>query len=310
MTINIKNKHLLGIQHLSADEITRFLDAAESFKEILARPIKKVPTLRGCTIVNLFFEPSTRTKLSFELAAKRLSADTVSVSASTSSVLKGETLIDTVKNIEAMKPSAIVIRHSFSGVPWLLARHVECSIINAGDGINEHPTQALLDAFTIKEHFGRLAGLKIAIVGDILHSRVAHSGARLFSMMGADVVVCGPLSLMPPKPEVLGVKVAKRLEEAVDGADVVMSLRIQKERQENALISSEREYARFFGISSDIMAYAKKNVLLMHPGPINRGVEMTQDAADCEQSVILDQVTNGVAVRMATLSLLLAGSQG
>lgn len=310
MTINIKNKHLLGIQHLSADEITRFLDTAESFKEILARPIKKVPTLRGCTIVNLFFEPSTRTKLSFELAAKRLSADTVSVSASTSSVLKGETLIDTVKNIEAMKPSAIVIRHSLSGVPWLLARHVECSIINAGDGINEHPTQALLDAFTIKEHFGRLAGLKIAIIGDILHSRVAHSGARLFSMMGADVFVCGPLSLMPPKPEVLGVKVAKRLEEAVDGADVVMSLRLQKERQESALISSEREYARFFGISSDVMVHAKKNVLVMHPGPINRGVEMTPDAADGEQSAILEQVTNGVAVRMATLSLLLAGSEG
>ncbi len=309
MTSNIRHKHLLGIQHLLADEITHILDTAESFKEILSRPIKKVPTLRGCTIVNLFFEPSTRTKLSFELAAKRLSADTVSVSASTSSVLKGETIIDTVKNIEAMRPSAVVIRHSSSGVPWLLAKHVECSIINAGDGINEHPTQALLDAFTIREHFGRLNGLKIAIVGDILHSRVAHSGARLFSMMGADVSVCGPVSLMPPKPEVLGVTVSKSLEDAVEGADVIMSLRIQKERQEKALISSEREYARFFGITSNVMAYAKKSALIMHPGPINRGVEMSPETADSEQSVVLEQVTNGVAVRMAVLSLLLAGSE-
>jgi aspartate carbamoyltransferase catalytic subunit len=299
-------QHILGISTLSPGEITLILDTAESLKDILERPIKKVPTLRGKTVVHLFFEPSTRTRLSFELAAKRLSADTVSISATTSSVVKGETLIDTARNIEAMKPDVIVMRHPYSGTPCLLTKYVNSSVINAGDGTNEHPSQALLDIFTVREHLGHIDNLKVAILGDILHSRVAHSDIQAFTKMGAEVVVSGPATMLPSRQsEVFGAKVVLNMEEALKGADVIIVLRIQKERQGKSLIPSVREYATFFGLSPDKVRLAKPGALIMHPGPVNRGVEMAPDVADGPYSVILDQVTNGVAIRMALLFLLL-----
>ncbi len=301
----LKSRHILGISHLSPEEISFILHTAESMKEILDRPIKKVPPLRGKTVVHLFFEPSTRTRLSFELAAKRLSADTVGISASASSVVKGENLIDTARNIQAMRPDAIIMRHPFSGAPHLLARHIDASIVNAGDGTNEHPSQALLDLLTVKEAKGTLKGLKIAIVGDIAHSRVAHSDIRAFTKMGSEVVVCGPATLLPPYLDELGAKVALRLDDALEGADVVMALRIQKERQAPGLLPSNREYAMTFGLNIERLSRVAPDAIIMHPGPINRGVEMSPEVADGPWSVILDQVTNGVAVRMAILSLLL-----
>ncbi len=303
----LRARHILGISHLDQDEISYILDTAVSMKEILERPIKKVPPLRGRTIVNLFFEPSTRTKLSFELAAKRLSADSTGISSSTSSVVKGETLIDTARNIEAMRPDIIVMRHSMSGAPHLISRYVSASVINAGDGTNEHPSQALLDLMTVREHFGRLAGLNITIVGDIAHSRVAHSDILAFTRMGARVTVCGPATMMPPQPDVLGARVCLDLREAVRDADVVMALRIQKERLGRlSPFPSEREYARNFGLSRAIVPHLRKDAIIMHPGPINRGVELSPGLADGENSVILDQVTNGVAIRMALFTLILA----
>lgn len=303
-------RHILGISTLSPDEITFILDTAESLKDILERPIKKVPPLRGKTIVHLFFEPSTRTRLSFELAAKRLSADTVSISAKASSVVKGETLIDTARNIEAMKPDVIVIRHPHSGTPHLLTKYVSSSVINAGDGINEHPSQALLDVFTVREHLGCIENLKVVILGDILHSRVAHSDILAFTKMGAEVVVSGPSTMLPSRQsEVLGAKVVLKMKEALKDADVIIVLRIQRERQGQGLIPSVREYATFFGLSPDKVKLAKSGALIMHPGPINRGVEMAPEVADGPYSVILDQVTNGVAIRMALLSLLLTKAE-
>ena len=302
------HRHILGIDHLSADDIDHILTTAESFKEISARPIKKVPTLRGNTIINLFFEPSTRTRLSFEIAAKRMSADTFSISTSTSSATKGETLIDTARNISAMHPDIIIMRHSFSGAPHMLTRHVNAAVINAGDGTHEHPSQGLLDMMTVRERRGRLDGLKIAIIGDILHSRVAHSDILGFTCMGSDVFVYGPATLIPPDLDKLGATVCSSLEEAVRDADVVMTLRIQKERQDDPLLPSFREYARQYGVTREVMSWARPDALVMHPGPINRGIELMPDVADGPQSVILDQVTNGVAVRMALLYLVTGNS--
>ncbi|HHL33641.1 MAG TPA: aspartate carbamoyltransferase catalytic subunit [Desulfobulbaceae bacterium] len=302
------HRHILGIDHLSVDDIHHILSTAESFKEISSRPIKKVPTLRGNTIINLFFEPSTRTRLSFEVAAKRMSADTFSISASTSSATKGETLIDTARNIAAMNPDTIIIRHSFSGAPHMLTRYVDAAIINAGDGTHEHPSQGLLDMLTVREHKGRLDGLKIAIIGDILHSRVAHSDILGFTKMGSDVFVYGPSTLIPRALDRLGAKVCSTLADAVADADVVMTLRIQKERQNDPLLPSFREYARQFGVTRDVVALAKDDALVMHPGPINRGIELMPDVADSGRSVILDQVTNGVAVRMALLYLVMGNA--
>ena len=303
--MKISSKNILGIDDLSPKEIEFILDTAGSLKDILDRPLKKVPPLRGKSIVNLFFEPSTRTRLSFELAAKYLSADTVSVAASSSSVVKGETLIDTAKNVEAMGPDVIIIRHPSSGAPHLMASHVKASVINAGDGTNEHPTQALLDLFSVREHLGRISGLKVAIIGDIIHSRVAHSDIRAFKKMGSDVFISGPGNLMPPYAEELGAVRVDSLEEAIEDADVIMALRIQKERHGAPLIPSEREYASCFGLSMDKMQRAKEDAVIMHPGPINRGVELSPELADSSFSIILDQVTNGVAVRMALLLLLI-----
>ena len=302
------HRHILGIDHLSVDDIDHILTTAESFKEISSRPIKKVPTLRGNTIINLFFEPSTRTRLSFEIAAKRMSADTFSISTSTSSATKGETLIDTARNIAAMQPDIIVIRHSFSGAPHMLTHYVTAAVINAGDGTHEHPSQALLDMLTVREHKGRLDGLKVAIIGDILHSRVAHSNILGFTRMGSQVFVYGPSTLIPPDLDRLGATVCKSLKEAVQDADVVMTLRIQKERQDDPLLPSFREYARFYGVNREVASWAKPDGLIMHPGPINRGIELMPDVADGPQSVILDQVTNGVAVRMALLYLVMGNS--
>ncbi|MBU0968200.1 MAG: aspartate carbamoyltransferase catalytic subunit [Proteobacteria bacterium] len=302
-----QHRHILGIEELSASDIGFILDTAESFKEISQRPIKKVPTLRGKTVIHLFFEPSTRTRLSFEIAAKRMSADTFNISASTSSARKGETLIDTAKNLTSMNPDIIVIRHSSSGSPHLLARHIKASVINAGDGTHEHPSQSLLDMMTVREKKGGIAGLKIAIIGDISHSRVAHSNIIGFTKMGAQVYVSGPATLIPAGIKQLGAIVCHRVEDAVADADVVMALRIQKERQFDPLLPSLREYAAFFGINRTLLKLAKPDAIIMHPGPINRGVEMTFDVADGEQSVIMDQVTNGVAVRMALLYLIMGG---
>ncbi len=304
-----QHKHILGIEELSARDICYILDTAESFKEISQRPIKKVPTLRGKTVIHLFFEPSTRTRLSFEIAAKRMSADTFNISASTSSAKKGETLIDTAKNLTSMKPDIIIIRHSSSGSPHLLARHIKASVINAGDGTHEHPSQALLDMMTVREKKGTLAGLKIAIVGDISHSRVAHSNIIGFTKMGSEVHICGPATLIPSGITQLGASIAPTVEDAVANADVVMALRIQKERQVDPLLPSLREYSAFFGINKRLLKLAKPDAIIMHPGPINRGVEMTFDVADGEQSVIMDQVTNGVAVRMALLYLIMGGEE-
>ena len=302
------HKHILGLDHLSVPDIEHILNTAESFKEISRRSIKKVPVLRGKTIVTLFFEPSTRTRLSFDIAAKRMSADTFSISASTSSTTKGESLADTAKNIEAMMPDIIVMRHPSSGASNYLANRINTSVINAGDGTHEHPSQGLLDLMTVKEHKGKIKGLKIAIIGDISHSRVAHSDIIGFSKMGANVFVSGPATLIPKKISRLGTRICTTIEEAVNNADVVMPLRIQKERQSDPLIPSFREYAAFFGINRQILQVAKPDALVMHPGPINRGVELAPDVADSSQSVILHQVTNGVAIRMALMYLVLGGT--
>ncbi len=304
-----RHRHILGIEQLSRDDIYHILRTALSFKEISTLSIKKVHTLRGKTIINLFFEPSTRTRLSFEIAAKRMSADTFNISASTSSATKGETLIDTAKNLEAMHPDIIIMRHAFSGAPELLKRHIDASIINAGDGTHEHPSQGLLDMLTVLEHKGKIEGLNIAIIGDILHSRVARSDIQGFTKLGATIRIAGPATFIPPGIEELGANICTSVAEAVDGADVVMALRIQRERQNDPLIPSLREYANFFGINRKLLENAKPDALVMHPGPINRGVEMNPDVADGPQSVILDQVSNGVAVRMALLYLVLGGDK-
>jgi len=302
-------KDILGIQEMKAAEIQFVLDTAESFKEVSTREIKKVPTLRGKTVINLFFEPSTRTRTSFEIAAKRLSADTINISTSSSSVIKGETLIDTAKNLEAMNPDCIVIRHSASGAPHLLARLMEVPVINAGDGAHEHPTQALLDLFTVREKIGRLAGLKVAIVGDILHSRVARSNIFGFTKMGAEVHLTGPRTMMPAEVEKLGVRWHTTLREVIPEVDVIMMLRLQLERQEGGFFPTLREYSRLFGLNAEVLKTAKPGVLIMHPGPINRGVEISPEVADGPFSVILEQVTNGVAVRMALLYLVVGGEK-
>jgi aspartate carbamoyltransferase catalytic subunit len=305
----LRSRHLLGIADLSAEEITLVLDTAEAMTEIAARPIKKVPTLRGRTVVNLFFEPSTRTRTSFEVAEKRLSADTLSIAVAQSSVTKGETLLDTVRNLEAMAPDMIVMRHASSGAPHLLARLCRSAIINAGDGMHEHPTQALLDAFTIREHKKRLAGLKVAIVGDLMHSRVLRSNVQLLNKMGAQIWACAPATLMPAELARFGVNVTASIDAAVADADVVMMLRIQHERMHGHFIPSTREYFTLFGLTPERVQRAKPDVIIMHPGPMNRGVEIDSDVADGPYSVILEQVTNGVAVRMAVLYLL-AGQEG
>ena len=302
----LRSRHLLGIADLEPDEIALVLDTAEAMTEIAARPIKKVQTLRGRTVVNLFFEPSTRTRTSFEVAEKRLSADTLSIAVAQSSVTKGETLLDTVRNLEAMAPDMIVMRHASSGAPHLLARLCRSAIINAGDGMHEHPTQALLDAFTIREHKGRLDGLKVSIVGDLLHSRVLRSNVQLLNKMGAEVWACAPPTLMPPELARFGVRATTSIDEAVADADVVMMLRIQHERMHGHFIPSTREYFTLFGLTPERVTRAKPDVIIMHPGPMNRGVEIDSDVADGPYSVILEQVTNGVAVRMAVLYLLAA----
>jgi aspartate carbamoyltransferase catalytic subunit len=300
-------KDLLGIADLTPEDIYRVLETAEAMREVGQRPIKKVPTLRGKTVVNLFYEPSTRTRTSFEIAEKRLSADTLNVAVSASSVLKGETLVDTAMNIEAMSPDMIVLRHASSGACHLLSRICKSRIINAGDGMHEHPTQALLDAFTIKEHKKDIAGLKIAIVGDLLHSRVLRSNALLLTKLGAELWVCGPPTLVPPGIECLGVRVTTSVEDAVRDADVIMMLRIQQERMQGAFFPSLREYFNVFGMTAERVKLAKPDVIIMHPGPMNRGVEIASDVADGPYSVILEQVANGVAVRMAVLYLLAGG---
>ena len=303
-------KDLLSIGDLDRDDVRLVLETAEAMREVAERPIKKVPTLRGRTVVNLFYEPSTRTRTSFEIAEKRLSADTLNIAVAASSVLKGETLVDTAMNIEAMAPDMIVLRHASSGAGHLLSRICRSRIINAGDGMHEHPTQALLDAFTIKQHKGRLDGLKITIVGDLLHSRVLRSNVRLLTMMGADVWVCGPATLVPTRIEQLGVTVSTRVDEAVEGADVVMMLRIQHERMQGGYFPSIREYFNTFGMTKERVQRAKPDVIIMHPGPMNRGVEIASEVADGPYSVILEQVANGVAVRMAVLYLLAGGQEG
>jgi aspartate carbamoyltransferase catalytic subunit len=305
-------KDLLGIAELSAGEITTILDVAESFREVADRPIKKLPTLRGRTVVNLFFENSTRTRSSFEIAEKRLSADGLNFSASSSALSKGESLVDTAMNLQAMSPDLIVIRHAHAGAPHLLAKRLDAGVINAGDGAHEHPTQALLDAFTIRQHKGDIRGLKISIVGDIEHSRVVRSNIHCLSKLGAEVTVAGPRTLMPPGLatfEAEGVRVVHSLDEAVEGADVVMMLRIQLERQGRMAFPSTREYFRLFGLTPERLERASDDVIVMHPGPMNRGVEISSAVADGPTSVILEQVANGVAVRMAVLYLL-AGAAG
>ncbi len=300
-------KDLLGIADLSREEIYLVLDTAEAMREIAQRPIKKVPTLRGKTVVNLFYEPSTRTRTSFEIAEKRLSADTLNIAVSASSVLKGETLVDTAMNIEAMAPDMIVLRHASSGACHLLAGVCRSRIINAGDGMHEHPTQALLDAFTIREHKKRIDGLRIAIVGDLLHSRVLRSNVLLLTKLGAEVWLSGPPTMVPTAIEQLGVRVTTSVDEAVAGADVIMMLRIQQERMQGAFFPSTREYFNVFGLTLDRVRRARPDVIIMHPGPMNRGVEIASEVADGPYSVILEQVANGVAVRMAVLYLLAGG---
>jgi aspartate carbamoyltransferase catalytic subunit len=303
-------KDLLGIGDLASDEIHLILDTAEAMREIGQRPIKKVPTLRGKTVVNLFYEPSTRTRTSFEIAEKRLSADTLNIAVASSSVLKGETLADTAMNIEAMAPDIIVLRHPSSGACHLLSRICRSRIINAGDGMHEHPTQALLDAFTIREHKKRIDGLKVVIVGDLLHSRVLRSNVLLLTRLGAEVWICGPPTMVPPGMERAGVRVSTAVEDAVVDADVIMMLRIQQERMQGAFFPSLREYFNTFGMTAARVARAKPDVIIMHPGPMNRGVEIASDVADGPYSVILEQVANGVAVRMAVLYLLAGGQEG
>jgi aspartate carbamoyltransferase catalytic subunit len=303
-------RHLLELAPLEAREITELLDLAESFQDISHRRIKKVPALRGMTVVLLFLEASTRTRTSFELAAKRLSADTLSIAGGTSSVVKGETLLDTTRNLAAMSPDIIVLRHKHSGSPHLLARNIDASIVNAGDGGHEHPTQGLLDALTIRQHKKRIAGLKVAIIGDIAHSRVARSNIAALGKLGADVWVCGPPTMVPPGIEALGCRSTSDRDTAVRDADVVMMLRIQKERMTEELFPSDREYSQRFGLDRDVLARARPDALVMHPGPINRGVELAPDVADGPQSIILDQVANGIAVRMAVLYHCAGGGGG
>ncbi len=305
----LRRKDLLGIADLSPAEISLVLDTAEAMKEIGTRTIKKVPALRGKTVVNLFFEPSTRTRTSFEIAEKRLSADTLNIAIASSSVVKGETLVDTARTLEELSPNMIVLRHSASGACHLLARICRAGIVNAGDGMNEHPTQALLDAFTIRERKGRLAGLKVAIVGDLLHSRVLRSNIHLLTKMGAHVWVCGPPTLMPADIARFGVTATSMIDEAVRDADVIMLLRIQLERMEGAYFPSLREYFTVFGMNETRLGLARPDAIIMHPGPMNRGVEIASEVADGPYSVILDQVANGVAVRMAVLHLLASGSE-
>ncbi len=303
------HKHIISIKDMTAEELTFILDTAISFKEINRRDIKKVPTLRGKTIINLFFEASTRTRTSFEIAGKRLSADTINISASGSSVVKGETLEDTAKNIEAMNPDAIVMRHNASGACEYLAKRLDCAVINAGDGMHEHPSQALLDAYTIREAKGSLEGLTVAIIGDITHSRVVRSNIYCLTKLGAKVRVAGPGTMIPIGIERLGCEVFTNIDDAIRDSDVVMMLRIQRERMGASLIPSTREYSRFFGLTEERMKLAKEDAIVMHPGPINRGVELPTSIADGPQNVILDQVENGVAVRMALLYLAAGGEK-
>jgi aspartate carbamoyltransferase catalytic subunit len=306
-----RRRDLLGIRNLSAEEITGILNTAENFREINSREIKKVPTLRGKTVINLFFENSTRTRTSFELAAKRLSADAVNISVSSSSVTKGETLVDTALNLDAMQPDCIVVRHSSAGVPHQLAKVSKAAIVNAGDGANEHPTQALLDAMTIREHKGKIDGLEVAIVGDILHSRVARSNIHLLTKLGARVRVAGPKTLVPTDFAALvenNLEVCPNIERAIDGADVVMILRIQRERQDSAYFPTLREYSIHYGLTNDRLDLAKADAIVLHPGPMNRGIEISSDVADSSRSLILDQVKYGVAVRMAVLYLATGGT--
>jgi aspartate carbamoyltransferase catalytic subunit len=300
-------KDLIGLEHLAREQIQAILDTAEVFKEISERPIKKVPVLRGKTIVNLFFEPSTRTRISFEFAEKRLSADTVNVASMGSSVSKGETLVDTARNLEAMRIDMVVIRHSASGAARFLADRIPSNVINAGDGRHEHPTQGLLDLLTIRDHRGAIEGLRVCIVGDVLHSRVARSNIWGLLKLGAEVAVCGPATLMPAAVETLGVRFFRRIEEALEWADVLNVMRLQLERMHAGYVPSLREYNRFFGVSNERLEAAPRDILVLHPGPMNRGVEIDSDVADGPHSVILDQVTNGVAVRMAVLYLLAGG---
>ncbi|MCL4109469.1 UNVERIFIED_CONTAM: hypothetical protein GTU68_037734 [Idotea baltica] len=300
----LSTKHLLGIKYINQEDISNIFQTADSFKEVLQRSIKKVPSLRDVTIANLFFENSTRTRISFELAEKRLSADVVNFSAGASSVKKGETLLDTVNNILAMKVDMVVIRHPHPGAPVFLSQHIDANIINAGDGAHEHPTQALLDCFSIRERLGEFKGLKVAIVGDILHSRVALSNIFALQKLGAEVAVCGPPTLLPHHIRELGVKVFYNLREALGWADVANMLRIQLERQDIRYFPSLREYSMLYGLDGALLSELKSDLVIMHPGPINRGVEITSDVADASQSIILDQVENGVAIRMATLYLL------
>ncbi|KJS17624.1 MAG: aspartate carbamoyltransferase [Peptococcaceae bacterium BRH_c4b] len=305
--MGLRKKDLLGLEHVETDEISLILDTAASMKEIIGRQIKKVPTLRGKTVVNVFYEPSTRTRTSFELAAKYLSADSVNISASTSSVVKGESLKDTSATIAALGADVVVLRHPMAGAPGLVANTVKAAVINAGDGAHEHPTQALLDMFTVRERKGGLEDLKVAIVGDILHSRVARSDIWGFTKMGARVSVCGPSTMLPPGLEKMGANVLENMEDALLGADVIIMLRIQLERQQQGLFPSVREYARLFGLNREKLALARPGALVMHPGPMNRGVEISPEVADGTHSVINEQVTNGLAVRMALLYLLAGG---
>jgi aspartate carbamoyltransferase catalytic subunit len=300
----LSSRHLLGLEGVPEQDVQLILDTAESFREVLDRRIKKLPTLRGITVLNLFYEPSTRTRISFELAEKRLSADTVAFTPSTSSVKKGESLRDTVQNIEAMKIDMVVVRHSSSGVPYYLTRCMDANIINAGDGTHEHPTQGLLDMFTIRRKYGKLKGLRVVLVGDVKHSRVTRSNIWGLKTMGASVALCGPSTLIPCDAEKFGCEVYTNIDEALEGADVVNIMRIQLERQQAGLFPSQREYTNLFGISKDRLKRLNKNYTIMHPGPMNRGVEITSEVADSDKSVILDQVTNGQAVRMAVLYLL------
>jgi len=304
MPVAWTRKDLLGLEDLSREEIELILATAESFKEVSSREIKKVPALRGKTVVNLFYEPSTRTRVSFEVAAKRLSADVINIATETSSVKKGETLIDTGRNIEALKVDIIVMRHNYSGAAIMLARHVHASVVNAGDGWHEHPTQALLDIFTLKEKLGRISGLVVSIVGDIAHSRVARSNIWGLTKLGASVTVCAPPVLIPPEIEKMGVKVTHDIDEALANADAVNVLRMQFERDESGAFPQQLEYFKKFGITEDRLKKAKKDIIVMHPGPINRGIEMSSEVADGANSVILEQVTNGIAVRMAVLFLV------
>jgi len=305
--MEFNRKDILDMESLSVDEINMILDTAVSMKEISERSIKKVPTLRGKTIILFFYEPSTRTRTSFDIAAKRLSADSISLTGSSSSIVKGETLIDTARNLEAMKPDIIILRHAFAGAPHMLAERLNSAVINAGDGMHAHPTQSLLDLFTVREKKGFIKGLRIAIIGDISHSRVARSNCIGFTKLGADVVLSGPPTMVPKGIESLGVSVAKNIEDAICGADVVMMLRIQKERQKSFFFSTEREYSKVFGLTREKLKNGKSDILIMHPGPVNRGLELASDVMDGDYSIILDQVTNGVAVRMAVLYLVAGG---